>query len=451
MIRINERQSRREFCIQAGTTGAAAFFAMNSNAQTNETNSPCSVPEHLPRKLAVCSSQWAWFTLSGPNEPYHNLEAVMIGLKERNYNAIRIDAALPSCFQKDGSLRGKVAIRATIPGYSHRLLIADHKGGNSVDILSRLIQFMELAKKYDIYVVLTDFAYMHTTWFLESEALRDEIAGIPEPERLIHLARHMDRLVTMLKEKDLAGNIAWIEPANEVDISDFPKGKENTRLHTEAVAFLRDRHPDILVSASLAYIDVIGTIDNAQVYDHHLYVGKAIYNPFYEAAGNNIDNPMQNELLKELLEPNFTPFSVFRENFPLGDNWLKTLWAMCNANVNKLDRWLTEKYRRDKASLYANARDYYTRHSQEAKRRGLPMVITEGGFFAPPLYSRFDLSESGLEYLDYLTDLSIKNDVWAFAILTFNCPATPVWWASRKWLTETNKRFLNGIVKGETQ
>ena len=343
---MNKKQSRREFCIQAGTTSAAALFALKSTAKANETRSGYSIPGHLPRKLAVCSSMWSWFIFSNPGEPYYNLEEMMIGLKERNFNAIRIDAALLCCFQKDGSPRGKVAIRATIPGYRHRLLIADHKGGNSVDILTRLIQFMEFAKKHDIYVVLTDFAYMDTTWFLESEALRDEIAGIPDQERLMHLARHMHRLVTMLKERDLAGNIAWIEPANEVDISDFSKGKENTRLHIEAVAFLRDRHPDILVSASLASIDVIGTIDNAQVYDHHLYVGKASFNPFYDAAGDNIDIPMQNELLKDLLEPNFTPFSVFRENFPFGDNWLKTLWAMCNANVNKLDRWLTETNRR---------------------------------------------------------------------------------------------------------
>jgi hypothetical protein len=156
---------------------------------------------------------------------------------------------------------------------------------------------------------------------VESEALRKEVLGIPAQDRLIHLARHMDRLVTMLKKKDLARNIAWIEPHNEADISDFPLGKENQRLHTEAVAFLRDRHPDILVSADLAWIDNIGTLDNPQVYDHHLYVGKKLYDDFFGRTVRrkdfNFDNPWQDEFVKDLLEPNVTPYTAFRDNFPL--------------------------------------------------------------------------------------------------------------------------------------
>jgi len=268
---------------------------MNSTARANVATSGYSVPSHLPPKLAICSSQWAWFTHSNPGEPYYDLEEVMIGLRERNYNAIRIDTALNWCFHKDGSLRGEVAIRATVPGYSHRFKCINHRGGNSVDVLSRLLKFMELAKKHDIYVILSDWEYMHTNWFVESDALRKEVLSIPLQHRLIHLARHMDRLVAMLKEKGLAGNVAWIEPHNEADISDFPLGKENQRLHTEAVAFLRDRHPDILVSADLASIDNIGTTDNSQVYDHHLYVGKELYSEFFKNTVDrkdfNFDNP----------------------------------------------------------------------------------------------------------------------------------------------------------------
>jgi len=67
-----------------------------------------------------------------------HLSDLMVGLKERNYNAIRIDTALNWCFQKDGSPRGKVAIRATVPGYSHRFKVINHQGGDAVDVLDRL-------------------------------------------------------------------------------------------------------------------------------------------------------------------------------------------------------------------------------------------------------------------------------------------------------------------------
>lgn len=446
---MNTHQSGRELCTKAVEASRTAFPATNSHAKAQETQSAYSIPGHLPRKLAICSSQWAWFTLSGPGEPYDDLEEVMVGLKERNYNAIRIDTALNWCFQKDGSPRGKVAIRATVPGYSHRFKVINHQGSDAVDVLDRLFQFMELAKKYDIYVILTDWEYMHTTWFVESEALRNEVMGMPRQERLMCLARHMDRLVTMLKEKDLAGNIAYIEPHNEADASDLPKGGEGQQLHTEAVAFLRDRHPDILVSADLAQINNIETTDNSQVYDHHMYVGTELYDSFFDKTIRRKDfdfeHPSQDEFLKDFLEPHITPYSVFKDNFPFtNEGWLRNFWLYYNINIDKFDRWLTESYHRIKDSIQRNAADYYHRHSQEAKRLGIPMVITEGGFFYGPLYSRFEESESGLEYYDYLTDLAIKNGVWGFAFSTYNCPAMPVWWACRKWVAETNDRFLEG-------
>ena len=452
--------SRREFCSVAVGAGTAAVWGTSSVAAANELQPAYSLPQHLPRKLAVCSSQWAWFTHSGAGEPYENLEEVMIGLRERNYNAIRIDAALHLCFRADGSPRGQVGIRPPIPGYSHRFKCLNHRGGNRVDVLNRLLQFMELAKKYDIYVILSDWEYMHTLWFVESEEVRGEILSIPLEERLIRLAQHMDRLVGMLKEKGLAQQIAWIEPHNEADISDFPLGKENQRLHTEAVAFLRERHPDILVSADLAVIGNIGTLDNSQVYDHHMYVGKELYEEFFRRTIRrqdiDLDDPWNDDFLREMLEPNLVPYSTLKENFPLHpesrvygrEGWLRTFWIYYNVNIDKFDRWVTEHYERIKDQLWENAAMYYSKHAEEAKRRRLPMAITEGGFFYAPLYSRFEESESGREYYDYLTDLAIKNDVWAFAFSTYNGPEMPVWWSCRKWLTETNRRFLRGIIKG---
>jgi hypothetical protein len=457
---MDKLQSRREFCIKAGTASAAAFLSTNSGAKASEMAGRPPVPSHLPAKLAVCSCQWAWFTMSDVNEAYYDLEEVMIGLKKRKYNAIRIDTALNWCFHKDGSPRGPVAIRATVPGYSHRFRVLNHRGGNSVDVFERLFQFMELAKKHEIYVILSDWEYMHTTWFVESEALRNEVLGIPLQERLIQLARHMDRLVNALKDKDLAGNIAWIEPHNEANISDFPLGAEGHQLHTEAVAFLRDRHPEILVSASFTGLESRGTTDNSQLYDMHMYVGNELYNSFWRNTirreNFNFDEPWKDEFLKDLLEPEIVPYSVFKDNWNFHpesrvysrEGWLQQLWTYYNVDVNRFDQWLTGNYHELRDSLLDNATKYYSKHGQEAKRRGTPFVMTEGGFHYGPLLSRFEESEFGLEYYDYLTDLAINNDLWAFAFSTYNCPAMPVWWAHPKWLTQTNERFLKGTVKG---
>jgi hypothetical protein len=136
---MTKPQSRREFCSAAVGVGAAGVWGMNLCFRAAELQPAYSLPQHLPRKLAVCSSQWPWFTHSGAGELYENLEEVTIGLRERNYKAIRIDAALHLCFRADGSPRGQVAIRPTIPGCSHRFKCLNHRGGNCVDVLNRLL------------------------------------------------------------------------------------------------------------------------------------------------------------------------------------------------------------------------------------------------------------------------------------------------------------------------
>ena len=94
---MNKKQSRREFCTKAAATGAAAFFALNSNARADDTMSGYSVPNHLPPKLTISCWQWAWLTAALPDEPYGDLEKVMVGLAERGFNTIRIDAGLNWC------------------------------------------------------------------------------------------------------------------------------------------------------------------------------------------------------------------------------------------------------------------------------------------------------------------------------------------------------------------
>ena len=48
---------------------------------------------------------------------------------------------------------------------------------------------------------------------------------------------------------------------------------EGKKLHGEAIAMLRDRHPDILVSGDYATHNAAIVPDNVQVYDQHTYTG----------------------------------------------------------------------------------------------------------------------------------------------------------------------------------
>lgn len=448
--------TRREFCRAALSTGAAAVALTGSgraHAAPETRNRSYSIPEHLPRKLAVCSWQWAWFTHSGPDGCYRNLDRVMEELRERCFNTIRVDAALNWCFRADGSLRGEVPIRQTLPSYSYRLRIVNHKGGHRVDVFKQLMNLMELAKRYGVYVVLSDWEYMHTNWFTADSRLRDEINSIPREKRLLQLAQQMDRLVKRIKDEGLEKQLAWIEPHNELDYSGFPKDDSSVRIYTEAIAYLRERHPDILVSANYGKSQTITTTDNTQLYDHHIYAGGALYHDLWKQTVFHPDfsheNPWENELLKRLLQEQITPHQEFRQYAPLvGESWTDRFWFCHNVDVEQFDRFVTHRYAQTKDALKKNAEKLYAMHAREATRLKLPMVVTEGGFFYAPLNSRFEESEAGLDYFDYLTDLAVQHDVWGFLPTTYNGPEIPVWWACPKWLAENNNRFLKGISKG---
>ena len=62
-----------------------------------------------------------WLTHSGPDEAYGDLEKVMQGLNDRNFNAVRLDTVLNCCFHRDGSPRGEVAVRLTISALNLQL------------------------------------------------------------------------------------------------------------------------------------------------------------------------------------------------------------------------------------------------------------------------------------------------------------------------------------------
>ena len=240
----------------------------------NQGGSP-EIPAHLPEKLAISFWYWGWITAALPDEPYGDLQQCMVELKERGFNAIRVDAGYNWCFNLDGTARGEMAFGPWMLDGSHGITM--EKGGGRHDVLKRVVRLMELAKQYDVYVILTSWEYQDSTSFVSDAKIREEVFAIPKENRLLHMARQLDRLISTLKDRDLDKNIAFVEPHNEIEYSDFPKGQAGKGLHAEAIAFLRDAHPDILVSGDFQVHDRRQVPDNVQVYDIHMYAGIAMY------------------------------------------------------------------------------------------------------------------------------------------------------------------------------
>jgi nicotinamidase-related amidase len=405
-----------------------------------------TLPGHLPKKMSIGMFIANWIAMATPDEPYHDLARAVAGLRERGFNAVRAEVGLNWCFHADGPSRGEVEFCRWLPEHTDSLASCNAKGGGRHDILKRVVRLMELAKQHGVYVILTSWEYQDTTWLVADPKLRAEVMAVPQERRFMHLAKHHDRLLAILKEKDLHKNIAFVEVHNEPDYSEFPQGATGKRLHEEAIAMLRDRHPDVLISADYGSHDPSVVPENAQVYDQHTYVGlyQSLFAQTFQQKDFDPANPKTNELLRRLLKNDFVPYHEFMKVAQnIREFWRPIDWLYCNLDIPAFDTWILEQYDREKTQLNATAQRFFDGDAKEAARRGIPAVCDEGGYWYPPLKSKFEITYPGLNMFELQVALAIRNGYWGMMPTTY-CGAEHPIWQNVEWLRNINTRFQNG-------
>lgn len=416
----------------------------------NDSTRPAA-GELLPEPLSISLWIWSWITAATPGEPYHDLERAFQGLADRGFNAIRAEAGVNWCFRPDGSPRGEVLFGPWIAGYSDNCRGVNCRGGGRYDVLQRLCRLMELARQYGIYVILTSWEYQDSTWFLADPAIRAEVYGIPVEDRLPHLARQFDRLLTVLEERRLEKSLAFVEVHNEIDFSEFPARAASRRAHEDAIAHLRQRHPAVPIAGDFGLIIPEMFPDNMQIYNQHLYTGAEFAQAFYRAT---IDSPQWDP---EHPERHPVAGPVLRDTYPRWRDFapaarnVRPFWQPITYLYNiidnrKYDAWMQALYPEWEGRIRAAAEDAFARAAAEAARRNLPLVCGEGGFFWPPLGSRFDESEVGLSYFEFTTDLAIRHGFRGYMPTTYSGADHPLWAENPDWLREVNRRFRNGVA-----
>ena len=118
--------------------------------------------------------------------------------------------------------------------------------------------------------------------------------------------------------------------------------------------------------------------------------------------------------------------------------WRPIMWLYENLDNAKWDAW--------KDRIWAEARKRFAEDALEARRRQLPLVFDEGGFFYPPRLSQFEVSPAGLSLLDLFGDLAIEHDYWGFVPGTYCGPEHLIWHENPEWLRRTNERFQQGKI-----
>ena len=410
------------------------------------------VPDHLPRKLSIDCWIWSWIVSATPGEPYDDLERCIVELKGRGFNAVRVETGLNWAFGLDGRPRGPMTFGPWIAGHGWNFSTVNSRGGGCLDILERLLHLFELARRYGVWVILTSWEYQDSSWFVADPSIRAEAYSIPEERRFMHLAEQHDRLLSMLEARGLEKQVAFVEVHNEPEYSEFPKGAENRRLHQEAVAMLRARHPGVLISGDFASHDYSIIPDNVQVFDQHIYAGAGWY--FQDLYGQTVmnekfdpHNPRALESLRRVLRDDLVPWDEFMKPAAnIRPFWRPIMWLFENLDNAKWDSFVAERFPEWKDRIWAEARKRFAEDALEARHRRLPMVLDEGGFFYPPRLSRFELSPAGLSLLDFFTNLAIEYDYWGFMPGTYCGPEHLIWHDNPEWLRQTNERFQKGRI-----
>ena len=411
------------------------------------------LPDHLPSKLSI--SFWHhWLYRAQPGAPYADLERCVLGLQERGFNAVRVNVPLTYAFRLDGTPRGPIEFEPPFPGYTHAI---DKGTGGQRDVLERLIHLLELARKHDVWVIFTDWEYQNSTC-VKDPAVHADMAAVADERRFLYLAQHHDRLLTILKAKGLTERIAFVEIHNEAECSALPQGAEGKRLHEEAIAFLRTRHPDILVSADFTRHDYTVVPDNAQVFDQHIYAGIVWHISLYKQTifdpAVDLHNPYAFEPLRRVLKEEIIPFDAFKAAFgaktmrnqKVTDQWVKRRWLWENLDVHGWDAFMAETFPEWKDRIWEKADRHFAEDTAEGQRRGLPLVMDEGGFFWPPPNSRWELTADGISLFDHFADLAIQHGYWGFMPGTYCGPEHILWRERPDCLRKINIRFQKGRI-----
>ncbi len=411
------------------------------------------IPRHLPPRLSICLWGFYWLTYASPEEAYGDLERAVVQAKERNFNCLRVDIAPDWCFDLKGRRRGPIELNPWIPGAGLNNRCFSYRGHIRYDIQERIERLFGLAKKYDLYLALTSWQFQETPPILADREIRDQILNLPPDRWFMHMANGQDRLINIVKDRGLADRIAYIEVHNEMNF--FPGTDDEKRGRaTEAIEFLRNRHPDLLITADYAWLEDRWIVPNTQLIDHHVYAGGCAMSKLFCSCDWDLDKgpDLNDEFLRWILKPDPIPWKQFvarvdRQAF-LHPSWIGRTWFYANLDNNRYDYWCFRQFGAEADSMRDCVTGKIKQGSQWARKLNVPAVVDEGYNLYPPLRSRFEESAAGRWIIENAVHTAIEEGYWGIIPTGYFAPDEPAWHEEpqRTYLCELNDHILKGQV-----
>lgn len=446
-----------------------------------EMMNPTGIPGHLPRRLAICYYGWDWITSALPDEAYGDLDRALRETRERGFNCIRPDMCLGLLYAPDGRRLGRIHFRARLPGVNSNMQCVDARGGGTHDVWACIMRLLELAEKHDLYIIGTSWLYQDFLTEVADDALRTALVSVPYNDRILFLAREWDRLLNDIKARGLQRRLAMVEVVNELDCTQASAADSHARsaptyetwrneaipaappeqqreMAGAAVAFLRERHPDLLITVDMAGAANLARLapDNVQVADHHAYsdgitmhiMAAAGVLPWGEHAFPYEKDPLSqgNAVLLSLLKPQTVSWDeVKRQGKDTRPCWCRFAWFYQNLDQEKYDAWCLSHYAECRDRIRASVENAFRTGAEFGHSRGLPLVVDEGYIMYPPLRSRFLMTPEGRWGEEIGVNAAIAHGYWGILPTGYFRPNTPLVWhndAQCEWIAEQNRRIL---------
>ncbi|WP_350347524.1 cellulase-like family protein [Agromyces sp. G08B096] len=415
-----------------------------------------AVPAHLPGRLAICLWDFSWYTRAGAGEPYADLDGAMAETVDRGYNAIRICAApllVAGGLGLDALARDlTVEGLGSAPGggyYGQRTRWYDAPGGYRIDVRSRLFELLEAARRHGVVVILASWEYQQSPAFAADDRWFRAIDAIPLGERFAVLAAAFDRLLTDIAAEGLAQTIAFTELHNEVDFSILPTVQEGGE---EAIAWLRERHPEQLITASYGkppHLAMHGLSSSLGVAQFHVYSYGVL-----DALQRRIDIRSEgtagfpNEQLRALLQdgaPSVAEYgrpaawkleaTVVTDQMIYGYDWI---------DADAWDAWLYDHYGEHREVMLREIESRVVAVAEWARWRGVPAVVGEGWVGYTPRNGSFEEGPVGRALAEHGIRVALDHGVWGVVTCSNAAPHHPMW-RDADWQRRMTRLILGGV------
>ncbi len=407
------------------------------------------IPAHLPKRLTISFPIWG-LEDTAPTGMYHDLDKMAAEHVERGFNCIRLESGAGLTHDLDGNRLPPAQILAPFGKYDDNRQLFCIGGEGKCDFLTRLIDLCRACQKYDIYLILSSWYYLHTYWYMDEDT-NARLFAIPVEERFLAFAKFLHYILRELEERGLDDRIAAAEIFNEM--GDLPHlwslaGEDRAKIdetfrqkHEEALDFLISNHPNILFSCD----DSVGRDRNSiyprnmQAYNGHNYFLWSIYNGSLEGMNPNPKyyrgDVTAEDVANAYTHANYSGDWIYRTR-----NCHDVNPAMVSEMEWDLENRLCEKWDEYMAALDRSVEGY---RQIMAAFPGIPILCGEGVSYCS---SKIVLWEEKSPLFWKMVETAMgkykEAGLWGSVVKTCCGPEDPCWHLCKDKLKEMNELFL---------